>query len=289
MGIRSAVAVNRVRNRLVSHLNHRNIRPGAGITDLLRVNDDTERWHEKEETSPVKTPSNTETSPAVADLQNKWSTLNELDRARAVNAIHQAGTSLRSLAKALKCSPSLLRRLLDLLKAPLEDQLLARQGKISSNELVRRSKTAGTLRAARDREVLERKCTAAAQQGCKDICEWLKKENIAEVTGENIVEEARLQLARTEEEGKLPQSAAPPDMPVAEIIRRLRPVEPRPHEISKVGWYAFWLACWTINAMPDSAVRDKALNLALDVQIKGEAIKPVSRTFGKVASPRSVG
>jgi lambda repressor-like predicted transcriptional regulator len=98
--------------------------------------------HEKEETIPVKPPSNTDTAAAVADLQKNWRDLQDLDRGRAVNVIHQAGTSLRSLAKALTCSPSLLRRLIEVDQAPLEDQLLARQGKITTNELLRRSSAA---------------------------------------------------------------------------------------------------------------------------------------------------
>ena len=119
---------------------------------------------EKEEITPVKPLSNTDTAAAVAELKEKWSNLQDLDRGHAVNAIHQAGTSLRSLAKALTCSPTLLRRLLEVDQAPLEDRLLARQGKISTNELLRRVKTAGTLRAVKDCEVLERRHNLAAQK-----------------------------------------------------------------------------------------------------------------------------
>jgi hypothetical protein len=46
-------------------------------------------------------------SDAISDLQSKWDALGDLDRARAVHAIHQAGTSLRELAKALKRRSSL--------------------------------------------------------------------------------------------------------------------------------------------------------------------------------------
>jgi lambda repressor-like predicted transcriptional regulator len=80
---------------------------------------------------------------AVADLQSKWPTLHNLDRAKAVYAIHQAGTSLRELAKVLNRSESLLRHLLAALQAPPAHRNLARQGKISFNELVRRSKAEG--------------------------------------------------------------------------------------------------------------------------------------------------
>ena len=49
---------------------------------------------------------------SVVELQSQWHNLADLDRARAIYAIHRAGTSLRALAKALNCSESLLRHLL---------------------------------------------------------------------------------------------------------------------------------------------------------------------------------
>src|ERR1039458_8694604 len=94
-------------------------------------------------------------SSAVADLQGKWHTLHDLDRARAVYAIHQAGVSLRELAKALNCSPSLLGHLLAALQASALDRTLAREGKISTRELARRARATGIRRAARHREALE--------------------------------------------------------------------------------------------------------------------------------------
>jgi len=98
---------------------------------------------------------------AVADLQSKWHTLHDLDRACAVHAIHQAGTSLRELAKALNCSDSLLRHLLAALQATPADRLLLRQRKISTNELVRRSEAAGIRRTAMLREAQEFECIQA--------------------------------------------------------------------------------------------------------------------------------
>jgi lambda repressor-like predicted transcriptional regulator len=86
------------------------------------------------------------TSPsfAIAELQAGWHTLVDLDRGRAVFNIHRKGTSLRELARKLSCNESLLRRLLKAIQAPVEDQLLARQGTITTNELIRRAKAAGS-------------------------------------------------------------------------------------------------------------------------------------------------
>jgi transposase-like protein len=178
---------------------------------------------------------------AVADLKEKWPTLDDLDRARVVHAIHQGGTSLRQLAKELKCSPTLLRNLNQAAQAPQLDRLRARQGKISTRELVRQAKVAATLRAERNREARECECVKAAQEGSKLICDWLEKEGIQGVHGESIVDEARRLLATAEEDGKLPPLKAPPDTPVNKIIQRSRPPAAIRDDIGSVGWYAAWL------------------------------------------------
>jgi len=109
------------------------------------------------------------------------------------------------------------------------------------------------------------------------------------VHGEAIVEEARRILAMAEQCGKLPPHKAPPDTPVAEIIERMRPPASINGDAGSVSWYADWLARWAFFFMPDSTVRLKAIDLALDKQVKNEVIKPVSCSFGKRPSPRSVG
>ncbi len=162
-------------------------------------------------------------SPAVADLQGKWHTLNDLDRARAVFNIHHAGITLRALGKALNCSPALLGHLLAALQAPASDRLLAREGEISTRELARLAKAAGIRRAAVRQQALELDRERAALAGSRAISDWLVAENIPGSDGEQIVEEARRKLAIAEVTGKLPPGAAPPDMPTSEIIRRCRP------------------------------------------------------------------
>jgi len=207
---------------------------------------------------------------SAADLQARWPTFkNDLDRALAIHVFHDAGTSLRELAKTLKCSPSLLRNLNQAAQATPEDQALARQGKISTRELVRRAKAAKARRAAKDREALDQKRMKEAQKGCKEICAWLEEEKLWPAHGENIVDEARRLLAAAEEDGKLPPHKAPPDKSLAEIIQRFRPPAFINDEVGSVGWYADWLVRWAYFSMPDSSIRHKALNLALDKQIKG--------------------
>jgi transposase-like protein len=216
----------------------------------------------------MKPITNANTHSAVADLHKNWATLNILDRARAVDAIHQTGTSLRQLAKSLGCAESLLRHLLQALQASPQDQELARYGKLSINELVRRSKAVQARQAAKDREELEIKRTQVAQRVCEDICNWLEENGINGIYGEQIVDEARRLLVMAEQDGKLPPYKTPPNTPLAEIIQRVEPHLFRNSDISVVGWFAAWLARWTYFAMPDSLVRDRALNLALDKQIR---------------------
>jgi hypothetical protein len=98
----------------------------------------------------------------------------------------------------------LLRHLFAALQAPPADRFLARQGKISTNELVRRSKAAGIRRSSMHREAREFERTQAARQGCRTICDWLAAEQISGPYGEQIVDEARRQLAIAEQAGKLP-------------------------------------------------------------------------------------
>jgi hypothetical protein len=207
-------------------------------------------------------------SSAVADLQSQWHSLHDLDRASAVFAIHRTGTSLRELAKALNCSDSLLRRLLCALQALPEDRYLARKGKISTNELVRRSKAAGIRRSSMHREAREFERAQAARQGCRTICDWLAAEQVSGPYGEQIVEEARRLFAQAEQDGKFPPGTAPADMPIAQIIKQCRPAELTNDSITFIAWYARWLARWTFYAMTDSWVRDTALELALSEQFK---------------------
>jgi len=207
-----------------------------------------------------------DTPVAISDLSSKWETLHDLDRALAVRAIHRACTSLRALAKELPCSPTLLRHLLKALQAPPEDQLLARQGKITINELVRRAKGARTPLAVKPREDLEHNRTQASLAGCQDICDWLRSEDISRPCGISILTEARSALAGAEKRKLRPRDAAPQGTPVAEIIQKCRPLEPMSDEHIYVVWFARWLSLWTAYSIPDSGVRSKAFEMALEKQ-----------------------
>jgi hypothetical protein len=209
-----------------------------------------------------------DTSPSIAKLQSEWHSLPDLDRARAIYAVQQSGVSTREIALQLNVSESLLRHLLQALQAPPEDRCLAHQGKISTNELVRRAKAAGTRRTGMHREALELERAQASQKGCRSICDWLAAEEISGPSGVQIVGEARRQLATAEETNQLPRDAAPPGMPTAMIIQRCRPAELETDAISFVTRFAHWLSLWAAYSMIDSWVRYKAIELALEKQLR---------------------
>ena len=209
-----------------------------------------------------------EASPVLADLQMKWPDLHDLDRAQAVRAIKRAGFSIRKIAQQLKVSEALLRHLLQALKAPPDDQVLARDGKISTKELVRRAKSAMAGHAAKLREVEERKRARASVAGCNAICKWLAAQGLSGAFGEQIILEARRDLAEAEQSKRLPRDAAPAKMPVSQIIQHCRPAEQKSDEISFVAWFAQWLGRWAFYAMPDAWVRFKAIELALENQCR---------------------
>jgi hypothetical protein len=165
-------------------------------------------------------------------------------------------------------SEALLRHLLQALQAPPDDQLLARDGKISTQELVRRAKSAMAGHAAKLREIEERKRARASAAGCKAICKWLAAEGLSGAFGEQIIGEARRDLAEAEQSKRLPRDAAPAKMPVSQIIQHCRPAEQKSDEISFVARFAQWLARWAFYSMPDSRVRFKAIELALENQCR---------------------
>jgi hypothetical protein len=202
----------------------------------------------------------TNTSP-IAQLQSDWFGFSDLDRAIAVHALKQTGISTRSIAAQLHFSEALLRHLLKALLAPADDQALARLGKISTNELVRRgrvelppTKNHETLTIDRDRETHE-----AADL----ICDWLLQTNLFGPDREMIVKEVQRKFRMMKEAGLHPSAIAPPGMPVFQIIKCTEPPTLTDDSID-VARLAQWLCKWSLNAFPNEEIRYAALDLALE-------------------------
>jgi hypothetical protein len=200
----------------------------------------------------------------------KWQTLeHDVDRALEVHRIHMAGLSFRELAKELPCSATQLRNLYWAAKAPAGDLALAREGKISIRELVRRSKDSKKKREAEKQIHREQARKLEAEKGSKLICKWLEENGLIRL-GERVVEEARGTLVRAMFDGSLSRiEKFPGNLSVAEIIERSRPEKALYASAIEAVWYAEWLALWTFQAFPDLLTCHKALNIALATQIEG--------------------
>src|ERR1019366_8736299 len=161
----------------------------------------------------------TNTSP-ITQLQSDWFKFADLDRAGAVLAIKQTGTSIRKIAAQLHLSESLLRHLLLALLAPACDQDLARQGKISTNELARRGKGAGLLRSPNNSETFELERVRETREAANTICDWLAERGQQGSYGKQILKEVRHEFASREQEGSLQLCPKHAETPLHKIILR---------------------------------------------------------------------
>jgi lambda repressor-like predicted transcriptional regulator len=202
----------------------------------------------------------------IPELKANWINLHDLDRANAIRSIHDSGISLRQIARQLHKGESSLRRLLIALDAPVEDRLLARQGKLTTNELVRRSKAAGLNRAARHREEIALEQARETLRAADTICNWFVNIGIAGSFGEQIIDEVRREFADRELYRSLPSVPKNPDIPINTIIERSRPKRAMDNNADWIGWYHEWLCRWAFFAFPDPVVRDAALEIALQKQ-----------------------
>jgi hypothetical protein len=206
----------------------------------------------------------TDTGSAVADLQSRWHTLCDLDRARAVQSLRQDGMTLRALAAQLNCSPSLLSHLLRAGQARVEDRELARCGAISTRELARRAGSSGNRNASTQHEGVAFDGERAATQASRAITRWLDEEKIAIVDRDRVIEQARLHVINADRSAVGPMGADLPDIPIDEVIRLFRPAHTETDRDRSVAWFAEWLAQWTLYGILDDMVRTRALELAQD-------------------------
>jgi hypothetical protein len=198
----------------------------------------------------------------VAELQCRWHSLCDLDRARAVQYIHQAGMSLHELAPQLNCSPSLLSYLLRALQAPAKDRELARLGNITTRELVRRAGSAGTCPSSIQREAIAFGTECAAVRAGHAIKEWFDEQRIPSADREQIINKASLLYVSLNTANLGSLGASLPDIPLPEIIRIFRPADPRTDDDRSISLFAQWLSDWTHHGVLDDEVRVRAVELA---------------------------
>jgi hypothetical protein len=206
----------------------------------------------------------TDTSFAIADLQSRWHTFNDLDRAQAIKSIYQSGMSFRKLASILNCSPSLLTHLLQAGQAPLEDRVLARRGELSTRALVRRARAKGTHRTALHREAIAFEREQTAIQDSRAILNWLAEQDVTDADQKQFIERARQYLFQ--EEGTWPIS--PVAMSACKLadktFRMRRPAQSNLAEIGLFAGFARQLADWALGGITDLQIRQRAFELARD-------------------------
>lgn len=204
-------------------------------------------------------------TPSISQLQADWFGFSDLDRARAVLAINQTGISIRRIAAQLQISESLLRHLLQALQAPASDQDLARQGKISTNELVRRAKAASLCPSPDNSEALELERVRETREAANTICNWLAERGQQGSYGKQILKGVRHEFAFREQDGSLPLCPHA-ETPLHKVILRSKPDRPIDDNATAICWHHEWLFRWAYHAFPDRGIRDTALDLALQMQ-----------------------
>jgi hypothetical protein len=169
------------------------------------------------------------------------------------------GLSNRFIAAQIGCPESLLRRLLKALNAPAADIAAARQGKISTNELIRRAEDAARRKQKKQLENREAERQQKVIEATKAIRAWLKQVHLDGTYGENVALEARSLLITGCESGRLPPANQNVQHTAAEWIEMCRPKAPAGDDIHPIAWHAYWLALWSFYYSRDPHIAIDAL------------------------------
>lgn len=204
----------------------------------------------------------------IACLKSRWNDLHDLDRAQEIVAIHRSHVSFNQIARGLERSAALLRHLLPCLDASAEDQDLARQGQLSTNELAKRGLAARKRRTAPPPEAVEAPRPQSADEGADLICDWILEEPLSGLNRVQIIEDVlNERFAVHRSRPALPGHAA---LPLTELIQRYKPntrlhknLDSTDRRLEMLNEYTEWLDRWSFFAFKDSAIRDGALEQAL--------------------------
>jgi hypothetical protein len=151
------------------------------------------------------------------------------------------------------------------LDAPVEDRVSARLGKLSTNELVRRSKSARVKRAERNREKIALEQEKQTQKTVSLIRGWIDSNHLAGCEGERIIDLVRHELFWAEQEGRIKPDHKPIELPTERIIELCKPKLPIGDNAETTSWYAEWLSHWVLWAF-EPIVRDNALDQVLQME-----------------------
>jgi hypothetical protein len=96
----------------------------------------------------------------------------------------------------------------------------------------------------------------------RQITRWFDEAEVALVHREQVIEQACLHPANTEELDLGLQGAHLPDIPLDEVIRLFRPAFLEPNMALPLARLVQWPAEWTSHGILDDRVRARALELA---------------------------
>ncbi len=122
---------------------------------------------------------------------------------------------------------------------------------------MRRAGTFGTRGIARHHEAIAFELERAAVQGKQTILSWLDEEEVAVGDREQIVELARMHLAKTDEATENERDQILENLSFDEADRQFRLGQTVTDRHHSIPWSALRLALWTVREFSDNRVRGK--------------------------------
>jgi hypothetical protein len=212
---------------------------------------------------------------AVANLRTDWPNLSDVDRALRISPIIQAGTSCRTLAKALGRKEQSLRHIRPLVNASEAEKAAIRSGNVS---------TKAVLRAVKARQSSESNSAAVlpsldiekqAIDWASRIISWVT-DKVGSTVGKQLLHEVRRRVSQELGDKPVPNVTAVIRIPLDEIIERCS-LQPQSEFFAER--YCVWLMLWVSYAILHPQVRNKALSLAeerLTVPTRRRDTKPAA-------------
>jgi hypothetical protein len=203
---------------------------------------------------------------AVAALRSDFPALNDIDRAeRILEILQNSKISRRTLASALSISEKQIRNLVSVAAAPGFLKQKVRQGTMSTRALLLKAKSLSNKKIEAEKQQQFDNLEQIALVRSQDVISWIKQEKISFAHGEQIVDEARMNIISCQEQGCLPAIGGPVKIPVSEIIEKCRPI------LAKADFFMYqlgrWLTRWVWYAIGDVNGVLRTLDLAWDVLI----------------------
>jgi hypothetical protein len=202
------------------------------------------------------------TSP-VAVEPTDFSSLNPIQKARTLDAAKAQGQSNRDLAKLFRIGEGTVRTLLTLLLLPAADQAAIECGAAYRSYLKKVADIKTAMRTA-DADRTARRRQQAAQKGLRVIRDVFIEQKLDVASTEQILRDVRAFIRGGEVEGILKPSEVDCVNDVDAILAATKP--PRSETLTFTDFdngLVAWLCNALVRLMPNSDVRERAIDLAL--------------------------